>query len=199
VWSNPKISVATKFHASMHLLSSSMFLSVLTVAVLSVPMLYIKAQWDIFSGYFHLSSLFLISTLFFLISYWQMYRQRYQGGWRGFANYLPQFALFYTIAMGFSVHNSLAVMEGHIGKRSEFVRTPKFNIKSLEDSWKNNKYIPSQISRYTIFEGLLTLYFLFGMYSAFVVGKNGDFGLFPFHLMLFIGFGFVTLQSFRTH
>jgi hypothetical protein len=47
-----------------------------------------------------------------------------------------------------------------------------------------------------IFEGLLMLYFAFGMYSAFVVGdQGGDFGLFPFHLMLFFGFGYVFFKS----
>ena len=100
--------------------------------------------------------------------------------------------------MGFSFHNTLAVLEGHRGKRSDFIRTPKFNIKSLKDSWKKNKYTAKKVSKNVIVEGLLTLYFLFGMYSAFVVGKEGDFGLFPFHLMLFIGFGFVFLNSFRT-
>jgi hypothetical protein len=40
------------------------------------------------------------------------------------------------------------------------------------------------------------LYFGFGMYLAFVVGdQGGDFGLFPFHLMLFIGFGYVFFKS----
>ena len=34
------------------------------------------------------------------------------------------------------------------------------------------------------------------MYSAFVVGDDqGDFGLFPFHLMLFVGFGYVFFKS----
>jgi hypothetical protein len=34
------------------------------------------------------------------------------------------------------------------------------------------------------------------MYSAFIVGdQGGDFGLFPFHLMLFLGFGFVFFKS----
>jgi hypothetical protein len=47
-----------------------------------------------------------------------------------------------------------------------------------------------------VFEGLLMLYFAFGMYSAFIVGnQGGDFGLFPFHLMLFLGFGYVFLKS----
>jgi hypothetical protein len=43
------------------------------------------------------------------------------------------------------------------------------------------------------------IYFAFGMYSAFIVGdQGGDFGLFPFHLMLFIGFGFVFYNSIKS-
>ena len=98
--------------------------------------------------------------------------------------------------MGFSVHNTVAVLEGHFGKKSEFIRTPKFNLSSLKDNWRTNKYLKKGISANVIIEGLLMLYFAFGMYSAFVVGnQGGDFGLFPFHLMLFIGFGFVFFKS----
>ena len=100
--------------------------------------------------------------------------------------------------MGFSYHNSLAVLEGHRGKRSDFIRTPKFNIKTLKDSWGKNKYTTKKISKNVIVEGALALYFLFGMYSAFIVGKEGDFGLFPFHLIFFIGFVFVFVNSFKT-
>ena len=106
------------------------------------------------------------------------------------------FFSFFSIAMGFSLHNTIAVLEGHLGKKSEFVRTPKFNIKSITDSWKNNKYIRNKPSTNVIIEGLLALYFAFGMYSAFIVGdQGGDFGLFPFHFMLFIGFGYVFFKS----
>ena len=38
----------------------------------------------------------------------------------------------------------------------------------------------------------LMIYFLFGMYSAIPLN---DFGLFPFHFMLFLGFGFVAFKS----
>ena len=38
----------------------------------------------------------------------------------------------------------------------------------------------------------LMVYFLFGMYSAIPLN---DYGLFPFHLMLFLGFGFVFFKS----
>jgi hypothetical protein len=148
--------------------------------------------------YFDLSSFFIVSTLIFFSCYWVLYRYMKGGGLLNFLEYIKLFFTFYTIAMGFSYHNSLAVLEGHRGKRSDFIRTPKFNIKTLKDSWKKNKYTSKKVSKNIVIEGLLTLYFLFGMYSAFVVGEVGDFGLFPFHLMLFVGFGFVFVNSFRT-
>ncbi|NND64082.1 MAG: glycosyl transferase family 2, partial [Flavobacteriaceae bacterium] len=134
--------------------------------------------------------------LIFFICYWFTFKNIYGGGFARFLEYVGMFFVFFSIAMGFSVHNSVAVLEGHIGKKSEFIRTPKFNISSLKDSWKGNKYLKNKVSANVIIEGLLMLYFGFGMYSAFVVGdQGGDFGLFPFHLMLFIGFGFVFFKS----
>ncbi|MFT5214077.1 MAG: hypothetical protein ACI9WV_001806 [Patiriisocius sp.] len=110
--------------------------------------------------------------------------------------YIGAFFTFFSIAMGFSLHNTIAVLEGHFGKKSEFVRTPKFNIKTLKDGWKKNKYIKTKPSVHVILEGLLAIYFIFGMYSAFIVGdQGGDFGLFPFHFMLFIGFSYVFFKS----
>jgi len=128
--------------------------------------------------------------------YWVMYKKTYGGGIKSFFNYIGMFFVFFSIAMGFSLHNSIAVIQGHLGKKSEFVRTPKFNVSKFKDNLKNNKYIKKTISINVVFEGLLMLYFAFGMYSAFVVGnQGGDFGLFPFHLMLFLGFGYVFFKS----
>ncbi|MCW9038569.1 MULTISPECIES: cellulose synthase family protein [Altibacter] len=186
----------TKLHSVLHLLNSTMFLNILIVAILSIPMLYIKNEYEHLKLYFFVMSFFVISTLIFFICYWFTYKNSYGGGLKRFLTYTGMFFTFFSIAMGFSLHNSIAVLEGHFGKKSEFIRTPKFNISSLKDSWKGNKYLKKNISPNVIFEGLLMLYFGFGMYSAFVVGdQGGDFGLFPFHLMLFIGFGFVFFKS----
>ena len=125
-----------------------------------------------------------------------MYKNIYGSGFKKFFSYIGMFFTFFSIAMGFSLHNSIAVIEGHVGKKSEFVRTPKFNIKKLSDGWKNNKYIKKKPSIHVVLEGLLAIYFAFGMYSASVVGnQGGDYGLFPFHLMLFIGFSYVFFKS----
>ena len=190
------ISVKTKVHGLLHLLNSSMFLSIFIVAVLSIPMLYIKNEYAHLRDYFYIMSFFIMSTIIFFVCYWFMYRNIYGSGFKKFFGYIGMFFTFFSIAMGFSLHNSIAVLEGHYGKKSEFVRTPKFNIKKFKDNWKNNKYLRKKPSSNVIIEGLLMLYFGFGLYSAFIVGdQGGDFGLFPFHLMLFIGFGFVFFKS----
>ncbi|MBL4604674.1 MAG: glycosyltransferase family 2 protein [Flavobacteriaceae bacterium] len=190
------ISTKTKVHSILHLLNSSMFLMIFLVAVLSIPMLYIKNEYAHLKSYFYMLSFFVISTIIFFICYWFMFKKSYGGGFKNFIKYIGTFFTFFSIAMGFSLHNTIAVLEGHFGKKSEFVRTPKFNIKDLKDNWKNNKYIRKKLSINVLIEGLLALYFGFGMYSAFVVGdQGGDFGLFPFHLMLFIGFGYVFFTS----
>lgn len=196
VLKNQNISAKTKVHGLLHLLNSTMFLNILVVAVLSIPMLYIKNEYAHLKSYFVVMSFFVISTLIFFICYWFMYKNIYGGGIKNFVNYIGMFFVFFSIAMGFSLHNTIAVLEGHLGKKSEFVRTPKFNISKFKDNLKKNKYIKKTVSVHVVFEGLLMLYFAFGMFSAFIVGdQGGDFGLFPFHLMLFLGFGFVFFKS----
>jgi len=198
VLKSKNISTKTKIHGLLHLLNSTMFLNVLIVAVFSIPMLYIKNEYAHLKPYFYMMSFFVISTIIFFICYWFMYKLTYGGGFKKFFSYIGMFFTFFSIAMGFSWHNSIAVLEGHLGKPSEFVRTPKFNINTLSDSWKGNKYLRKKLSLNVIIEGMLMLYFAFGMYSAFIVGdQGGDFGLFPFHLMLFIGFGYVFFKSIR--
>jgi cellulose synthase/poly-beta-1,6-N-acetylglucosamine synthase-like glycosyltransferase len=196
VLKSENISPKTKLHGLLHLLNSTMFLNVLIVGVLSIPMLYIKNEYMHLKPYFYVMSFFVVSSIIFFVCYWFMYKNIYGGGFKNFIQYIGMFFVFFSIAMGFSLHNSIAVLEGHWGKKSEFIRTPKFNIDSIKDSWKKNKYIKKSISAHVIFEGLLMLYFAFGMYSAFIVGdQGGDFGLFPFHLMLFLGFGYVFIKS----
>jgi len=186
------LTAGTKFHGFFHLLNSSMFLVILLLAVLSLPVLYIKNSNPQFSAYFNVIAFFAISTLIFFICYWVTYTKIHGKGIKSFFSFVGMFITFFSVAMGFSVHNSLAVLEGHFGKKSEFIRTPKFNINNLKDSWKGNKYLSRNLSFSIILEALLWLYFGFAIFSAF---KLNDFGLIIFHLMLFSGFGFVVVKS----
>ncbi len=190
------ISTKTKFHGILHLLNSSMFLCIFTMAILSVPMLFIKNYYGHLGLYFDVMIFFIVTSLIFFICYWVTFKNIQGGGVKNFFKYTGLFFTFYSIAMGFSFQNTIAVLEGLFGKKSEFVRTPKFNIEALKDKWKENIYISKKVSKNIIVEGALMLYFFFALYSGY---KLNDFALFPFHLMLFSGYSYVFTQSLKSN
>tara|TARA_R110000868_G_scaffold81946_2_gene231688 strand:+ start:2687 stop:4168 length:1482 start_codon:yes stop_codon:yes gene_type:complete len=194
VITSKNIPLKTKIHGVLHLLNSSLFLFIFTMAILSVPVLFIKNTYTHLALFFEVLVFFIITSMLFFTCYWYTFKNIQGGGFRNFTKFIGLFFTFYTIAMGFSFHNTLAVLEGLLGKKSEFIRTPKFNIESLKDKWKQNTYISKKVSKNIVVEGLLMLYFLFGMYSGI---RLNDYGLMPFHLMLFFGFGFVFVKSIQ--
>nr|WP_309760353.1 glycosyltransferase family 2 protein [Flavobacterium sp.] len=194
VITSKNISVKTKIHGLLHLLNSSMFLFIFLMAVLSVPVVFIKNKYPQLALFFDVLALFVFTSLIFFICYWFTFKKINGGGIANFLKYIGLFFTFYSIAMGFSFHNTVAVLEGLWGKKSEFVRTPKFNIESLKDKWKQNTYISKKVSKNIIIEGLLLIYFLFGIYSGI---RLNDYGLLPFHLMLSIGYGYVFVKSIQ--
>lgn len=190
-------SFCTKINAFFHLLNSSMFLSVFLISLLSVPLLFIKAAYPELALAFNLSALFILSTLIFFSCYWFIHKHLFGGGMVSFLNYIKLFLSFYSLVMGFSIHNSIAVLEGHLGKKSAFIRTPKFNVNDPQSVLKNHKYTQRYFSIYTLLELVGAIYFLFGMYAAFEVTPEGDFGLFFFHFFLFIGFSSISYHGLK--
>ena len=96
--------------------------------------------------------------------------------------------------MGLSLHNSIAVVQGFRGRKSPFVRTPKFNIRQLQDGFKKGFYQATHISRTTILEGLLALYFLFAIIMGIEFGKTS---FIVYHTMLMVGFGSIFVYSIK--
>ena len=184
----------TKLHGMLHLINSTMFFFVLIMAVLSIPMLYIKNHYSHLAVFFNVNSFFVISTIILFFCNWVVFKNLHGYRFISFIKFCRMFFSFFSIALGFSLHNTLAVAEAYVGKKSAFIRTPKFNINNLTDTWKGNQYLNNKLSINTFLEAILLLYFGFGLYSAFYVH---DFALFPFHLMLFAGFGYVVYNSFK--
>ncbi|AWG23326.1 glycosyl transferase family 2 [Flavobacterium faecale] len=186
------IGFKTKAHGILHLLNSSMFLAIFLMSVLSIPVLYIKQAMPEIHQLFNILMFFILTSVLFFISYWVTYKKMHGGGFKNFIEYVLLFFTFYTIAMGFSFHNTIAVLEGLWGKKSEFVRTPKLNIEGLKDQWKTNSYLNKKISKNVIFEAVLMAYFAFGIGSAFYLG---DYSILFLHVMLCLGFVYIFSQS----
>lgn len=184
-------SITRKIHAVLHLLNSSVFICVLLASMLSVPILYIKDYKPEFEFLFILGNIFLLGFFSISFYYWIANKAIRPENKSYFFRLFPAFL---TVSMGLSLHNTIAVLEGFFGFKTPFIRTPKFNIFSKTDSWKDNIYIKQKLNGVTFSEALLCLYFIFGIVSGIALN---DLGLLIFHLMLTLGFGFVFYNSVK--
>ncbi|MTI32050.1 cellulose synthase family protein [Xanthovirga aplysinae] len=188
-----KIGFFNKVHATFHLLNSSVFVSLLFAALFSIPVLFIKAAHPELNLLFHLGGIFLIGFFSIAYFYWISTKRIYPE--KSFQYYIKTLPPFLIISMGLSLHNAVAVLEGLLGRKTPFIRTPKFNIQNKKDSWKENIYLKGGLHPLTLLEGLLCLYFLFGVMAGIYLN---DWGLIIFHAMLSTGFGSIFYHSLRS-
>ena len=193
VWRS-QLAFHQKLHTTLHLLASAIFLFVFVAGVLSVPLIFAMHQLEIESDIF---TFFLAGWISIITIYYaanvenDLARQPYL---KRFLKFIFLFPLFLGLSMGLSLHNSVAVLQGYLGKKSSFVRTPKFNLLNWEDSLKNRKYISGKFSWTTIMEGLLTIYFLGGI-GAGLYFENSSFLL--FHSLFSFGYGTIFYYSVK--
>lgn len=183
----------TKWLALFHLLNSSVFVAVFLAAILSIPVMLVKSHFPEVTGVFAASSVFKISFVILGFFYWTAERRLYPES-TSLLNFLPKFFLFLTMSLGLSLHNTVAVLEGYAGRKTPFVRTPKFNLSQDQVNWRQNRYSLSRLTPLAWVEGLLSIYFLVGVGLAFL---RQEYGFLPYHLMLLLGFGMVFFYSVR--
>ncbi|QKG51934.1 cellulose synthase family protein [Hymenobacter sp. BRD67] len=184
VWRASSLSLATRLHASFHLLNSSVFAVILLMALLSVPLVLVRARHPVFEPAFRLASGFVLTLLPLTYYYYAAWRRSPHpaGHWFG-----PTFVLFIALSMGLALHNARAVVQGWLRRASPFVRTPKTGTAGLLP-------VLSEQSPRPLAEGLLTLYFGAGLAAGL---HYGNYGLLPFHVLLVAGFGTLTGYAWR--
>lgn len=185
-----RLTTMQKLHALLHLFNSSVFVAVLTAALLSLPLLYFKNHHPGINALFHLGSIFFLGFLSVAFFYWTATQRFYPDTNRFFL----LFPAFLIISMGLSLHNGLAVIEGWLGIRTPFRRTPKFNIVEKRDSWLDKSYLKANINLITVLEGFLSFCFIFAVVKEI---QMNDSTLLLFHAMLALGFGSVFLLSMK--
>jgi cellulose synthase/poly-beta-1,6-N-acetylglucosamine synthase-like glycosyltransferase len=186
------VGLKTKLHATFHLMNSSVFIFIMAISLLTLPLILVKSGFSEYKPIFQLAAFFMISWLILALFYWVSHSYNKKNKWKSFKEFLWKFPLFLSISMGLGLHNALAVVEGYIGKKSPFIRTPKFNIQDKNDRWESNKYNVKKVGLMTYFEGLLLIYFLVGLRVAF---EFEDYAMIPLLLFLIIGYGTVFFSS----
>ncbi len=184
----------TKFYSAMHLMASSIFLIIFWVALLSVPVLYVMDDLNMkatFLGFCLLGTLSVLSVFYEanVITCWEG-----ESYWKRLGRFLYLFPTFMAVSMGLSFHNSIAVIQGFRGRKSSFVRTPKFSIVKSVDSFQNNAYVIQKIDWKTWIEILFLCYFVFAIGLAFSIQY---YSFLMFHSLLMLGFGINFFYSMR--
>mgnify|MGYP005754006481 FL=1 len=188
--------IRIKFHSLAHLFNSTIFIAVLMTSLSSLGVWIASERGMIPEFWIRLSGLFLIGfviiALVYLISFFVG-----KASWAGSTlGVLWQLPLFLSVSMGLALHNSQAVWEGLTGKKSPFIRTPKFNLESGKVKLSSNKYLLHRMPFTTWFEGILAL--VFGGMVILAI-QSGNLLFLPFHGLLALGYGLVFITSFKSY
>jgi cellulose synthase/poly-beta-1,6-N-acetylglucosamine synthase-like glycosyltransferase len=186
---NANLKFTNKIHAFFHLTNSANFLLLLIASVVSIPLMIIRSKNPDLQWFYNAGSIFIIGFLAISYFYWMANKQD-----NSKLSYFKYYPLFIIFSLGFTLNNSLAVVEGWLGIKTPFIRTPKFNIIGVSGSWKDNVYLNQKIGWTTMMEGLLSLYFFGGILAGFFFH---DYGLMLFHFMLAAGYAGIFYYSVR--
>ncbi|MDR3668086.1 MAG: glycosyltransferase family 2 protein [Ignavibacteriaceae bacterium] len=188
VWKS-SVPLRVKLQATVHLTSNLVFPFILLAAILNVPLIFIKNSGS-HEAYFAVMSIFVLAFVSSFMFY--LYSQRdIRTDWR---KKIVLFPLFMAGSMGFAVNNSRAVIEGLLSRKSEFVRTPKFNVEDGKSTAAVKKYGNRKIGLSVYVELMMAVYCLIGICSSLYFL---EIAALPFQILFFSGFAFVSLTSIK--
>ncbi len=121
-------------------------------------------------------------------AYIMIIQSMYHKSWKSKAKILPALLVYNA---GMSVNNSVAVFDAIVGKKNEFLRTPKYGIITKEDDWKNKAYnLP--FTQTTLLEIFFGVYGILGIFIS-IFSNNPIFV--PIIGLQTIGFFYIAYMS----
>ncbi|MDH5431906.1 MAG: glycosyltransferase family 2 protein, partial [Nitrosopumilus sp.] len=112
----------------------------------------------------------------------------YDKSWKSKAKLLPALLVYNA---GMSVNNTVAVFDAVLGKKNEFLRTPKYGIVTKDDDWKNKAYnLP--FTQTTLLEIFFGVYGIMGIFIS-IFSNNPVFV--PIILLQTLGFFYIAYMS----
>ncbi|TNE47891.1 MAG: glycosyltransferase [Bacteroidetes bacterium] len=181
---------------SLHLLSSSVYLLVVGLLFLSPAVYYFQKTHAISGSVADLVSVIgpavLVSLLFiFYVGDTLVSRNK----WRSTLLFLPSMFVLFSITTGISLYMAFGVLEGYLGKRSPFVRTPKFGIAgNLPDRVKRGYNFKKEYS----IRSLEVLALSYGCFWLMVSFYNFNLMTCSYGLMILFGFSLAVFFKERT-
>lgn len=112
----------------------------------------------------------------------------YKQSWKSKAKVLPSLLVY---SAGISVNNTVAVFDAVLGKKNEFLRTPKYGIVKNNDDWRDKAYnLP--FTKTTLLELFFAIYGIMGIMIS-IFSKNPIFA--PIIGIQTVGFFYIAYLS----
>ena len=185
------LSPAEKLEAWYHLTGNVCYPVMLLLALLLFPALIVRFN----QGYFDLLTvdlpLFALSFASVNCFYISSQKALHKDWWKRIL-YLPGVM---ALGIGMTVAVAKAVLEGAVGVKSPFVRTPKFSVEGNTRDWKKKKY-RGRMGILPLVEVGFGLYFSFVNYYAWSLGI---YGIIPFLFLFQFGYLYTGLGSMTQH
>jgi cellulose synthase/poly-beta-1,6-N-acetylglucosamine synthase-like glycosyltransferase len=182
-----RLPLHTKLEATVHLTGNLGYLLTIVVAVLLLPSLFLRDNISINLGLIEIC-IFLATSL--SISFFYAFSQReLYPDWRWRMRDLPALLSF---GIGMCASNARAVLDGIFGHESEFIRTPKYDIRSGGDSWVRKVYARGNRRNWR----LHAAFCLYSLATLATAAFESHWAAVPFILLFVFGFGYVTGLSF---
>lgn len=183
--------IKTKLHAVGHLLNSGVYLAIAISAFLSIPLLFLKSYLPSLKPLMTVGTIFFSNFVILGIAYFVATREYFRN--KNVFQFPKMFQLYLSFAVGMSFHNSIAVLQGYFGKRTAFIRTPKFNAES-NGVVALNRFGSSKLSFSFLVYTLLFLVFTAAVFYGFLAA---NFGFIMFHVTLSLGLALLLFYEVR--
>jgi cellulose synthase/poly-beta-1,6-N-acetylglucosamine synthase-like glycosyltransferase len=177
-----------KAEAFFHLTANISYPLMVLLSTMLLPVMIVRFQQGWFQMLLIDLPLFLASTCSISSFYLVAQRELRPKTWQRTFLYLP---FVMATGIGISVRNAQAVLEALVGKRSEFARTPKFNIEGKQGTFAKKSY-KNKAGWMPYAEILLGLYFSLTVVYAII---NENYATVPFLLLFVWGYLYTGCMS----
>jgi len=185
-----KLSFLSKFEAVVHVTAHLVYPLLFMLALLTLPLLLVRNSGVDYRSYFVFMSIFSVGALPYFLLYFFAQKDSYPD-WKSRLGAIP---LVISAVMALCVNNSIAVIEGFLGKASEFVRTPKYNI-TARDMADHKRGYRAKLKPSTFVELGLGIYLTATVVYALVTMQ---FAILPFIVLYAFGFLYFSLSAIST-
>ena len=179
--------VRAKFEAFFHLTAPLTAPVMVILSVLLLPATLVRFHQSRFQSVW-IDTPGIISSLAVVAFYVVSQQSLHPREWKRLLLFLP---LLMALGIGLSVSNAKAVLEGILGVKSDFVRTPKYNIDGKSGAWYAKQYW-SPAGWVPFVEIAFGLFYVYGVISML---RMGNYRMVPFLLLFVSGFLYIGVVS----